>query len=510
MTTLCLNRAKISREAFDAAARKTATVLSSYGVAEDTAIAVLMRNDIQCLEIVEACHFLGARYVMLNWHATTKEIAHIIDDSEALILLGHRDLLAPLDIAALSATPILSVDVPAEVFEAYPSKHAAELPATIKSLNDLKSNVQSWAKDPQRFRGLFAYTSGSTGMPKGIKRNTNPDGPDQYMVYAGLARDLMQAVPGDKFMVAAPLYHSAPHALSMFAVASGYMDVVIAAKFDAIEFLELLEFHKITHVYIVPTMMIRLLKLPQDVRDQYDLSSLKFAVSTGSPWPTDVKTAMIDWLGPIFYESYGASEIGFMTLISSQEAIEKPGSVGKILPGGSIKILSDTMTECPTGEVGTIYVHLPIFGDFNYSNAEGSLADQRYKGHATVGDMGHLDEEGYLFIGDRKKDMIISGGANIFPAEIEAELIKMPQIADCAVFGAPDPEFGEQIVAAVQCAEGASVSLNEVREYLTPLLAKFKIPRKLDVHDALPREDSGKIFKKRLRDPYWENEAKKI
>lgn len=510
MTTLSLNRTEVSREAFDAEARKTATVLSNYGVTEDSAIAVLMRNDIQCLEIVEACHFVGARYVMLNWHATTKEIAHIIDDSEALILLAHADLLSPLDLSALNATPILSIGVPTEVSEAYPSKDTVEVPAAIKSLNALKNDVQPWAEDPLRFRGLFAYTSGSTGMPKGIKRNTDPNRPDQYMVYAGLARDLMQAKPGDKFMVAAPLYHSAPHALSMFAIACGYMDVVIAAKFDAIEFLELLEFHKITHVYIVPTMMIRLLKLPQEVRDQYDLSALKFAVSTGSPWPTDVKNAMIDWLGPIFYESYGASEIGFMTLISSQEALERPGSVGKILPGGSIKILNDNMTECPTGEIGTIYVHLPIFGDFNYSNAEGSLADQRYKGHATVGDMGHLDKDGYLFIGDRKKDMIISGGANIFPAEIEAELIKMPQIADCAVFGAPDPEFGEKIVAAIQCAAGASVTLDEVRSYLTPLLAKFKIPRKLDIHDALPREDSGKIFKKRLRDPYWKNEAKKI
>lgn len=510
MTTLSLNRTEISRETFELAARRTATVLSDYGVGEDTVIAVLMQNDIQILEIVEACRLVGARYVMLNWHATTKEIIHILDDSESLILLAHRSLLSTIDVDALNSTPILSVDTPNEVSLAYGGAYTADLPTSVKSLNALAEQADPWAGDPLRFRGLFAYTSGSTGMPKGIKRNTDPNAPDQYQVYAGLARDLMQAVPGDKFMVAAPLYHSAPHALSMFAVACGYMDIVIAPKFDAIEFLKLLEFHKVTHVYIVPTMMIRLLKLPQEVRNQYDLSSLKFAVSTGSPWPTEVKAAMIDWLGPIFYESYGASEIGFMTLISSQEAIEKPGSVGKILPGGSIKILNDDMTECPTGEVGTIYVNLPIFGDFNYSNTEGSIVDQRYKGHATVGDMGHLDEEGYLFIGDRKKDMIISGGANIFPAEIEAELIKMPQITDCAVFGAPDPEFGEQIVAAVQCAAGASVSLEEVRNYLAPLLAKFKIPRKLDVHQALPREDSGKIFKKRLRDPYWENTGKKI
>ena len=510
MTTLSLNRTQVARSTFETAARKTATVLSGYGVAEDTVLAVLMRNDIQCLELVEACRLLGARYVMLNWHAPAKEIAHILEDSEASVLVAHYDLLLKLDVSALGETPILSIETPTEVTAAYEAQTPGNLPATIKNLNQLIRSAESFAGDPLRFRGLFAYTSGSTGTPKGIKRNTDPTATDSYLVYAGLARDLMQAVPGDKFMVAAPLYHSAPHALSMFAVASGYMDIVIAPKFDPVEFMDLIQFHKITHVYIVPTMMIRLLKLSREVRDQYDLSSLKFAVSTGSPWPTEVKSAMIDWLGPIFYESYGASEIGFMTLISSQEALQKPGSVGKILPGGSIKILDDALTECPTGEIGTIYVKLPLFGDFAYTNSDGTLVDQRIDGHATVGDMGYLDDEGYLFIGDRKKDMIISGGANIFPAEIEAELIKMPQISDCAVFGAPDPEFGEKIVAAVQCAAGANLTLDDVRAYLAPLLAKFKIPRKLDIHDSLPREDSGKIFKKRLRDPYWENQDKKI
>ncbi len=510
MPILSLSRTQTTRGALDQAARKTATVLSRYGVAEDSVIAVLMRNDVQILELVEACRLVGARYVMLNWHAPAKEVAHILKDSEAVLLLAHDDLLANLEVAELGSTPILSIDVPTEVAAAYSAHETVDLPTTIENLNSLKAAAKPFDGEPLRFRGLFAYTSGSTGMPKGIKRNTDPTAADSYLVYAGLARDMMQAVPGDKFMVAAPLYHSAPHALSMFAMASGYMDIVIIPKFDPIEFMELLQFHKITHVYIVPTMMIRLLKLPREIRDQYDLSSLRFALSTGSPWPTEIKSAMIDWLGPIFYESYGASEIGFMTLISSEEAEKKPGSVGKILPGGSIKILNDAMSECPVGEVGTIYVKLPLFGEFAYSNSDGSMMDQRYEGHATVGDMGYLDEEGYLFIGDRKKDMIISGGANIFPAEIEAELIKMPQITDCAVFGAPDPEFGEQVVAAVQCATGASLTLGEIRDYLVPLLAKFKIPRKLDIHDILPREDSGKIFKKRLRDPYWEKEGKKI
>ena len=506
MTSLYLIDRPTPRKAFDENARRIAAVLKGYGVGEESVIAVLMRNDTTCMEISEACRFLGARYCMLNWHGTENEISHILEDSGALVLIGHTDLLAALDHEKLPSVPVLSIKTPEEVVSAY----AGSGSMAGKDLMALCQNVAPYEGDPRRFRGMFAYTSGSTGMPKGIRRATNPAAPDPYAVYAGLAETMMGGKPGDRMMVAAPLYHSAPHALATFALASGFMDLFVLPKFDPVQFLEQLEKHKITHVYIVPTMMVRLLKLPAEVREKYNLSALRFAVSTGSPWPTEVKEAMINWLGPIFYESYGASELGFMTLISSEEAIQKPGSVGKILAGGSIKILDDDGNELPAGEVGTIYVHLPLFGDFNYTNAEGALADQRVAGHATVGDMGYLDEDGYLFISDRKKDMIISGGANIFPAEIEAELIKMPQVADCAVFGAPDPEFGERIIAAVQLADGQTLSFDDMQAFLLPRLAKFKIPKKLDIHAALPREDSGKIFKTRLRDPYWEGQTKKV
>ena len=219
---------------------------------------------------------------------------------------------------------------------------------------------------------------------------------------------------------------------------------------------------------------------------------------------------MIDWFGPVFYESYGASEIGFMTLISSEDALRKPGSVGKVLQSGSMKILGDNGEELPAGEAGAIYVHLPQFGDFTYSNAEGDLKGQRSGKHATVGDVGYLDEDGFLFISDRKKDMIISGGANIFPADIEAALINMPEVFDCAVFGAPHTEFGEQVIAAVQCAGGARLTLEAVQDFLSDKIAGFKIPKQLDIHESLPREDSGKIFKERLRAPYWDTTGRKI
>lgn len=310
--------------------------------------------------------------------------------------------------------------------------------------------------------------------------------------------------------VAAPLYHSAPNAITQFVVAAGDVDLFVDAKFDPEDFLRCVEENRITHAYIVPTMMVRLLKLPEETRAKYDISSLRFTISTGSPCPPDVKRAMIDWFGPVLNESYGASEIGFITLISAEEAIKKPGSVGKIIFGGSVKVLDDNMNELPPNEVGALYIHLPIFGDFNYTNEDGALQEQRQGEFTTVGDIGYVDEDGYVYISDRKKDMIISGGANIFPSEIEAELIQMTEIQDCAVFGAPDDEFGEAVVAAVQCMAGRSVTLEQVCAFLEPRLAKYKMPRKMDLHSELPREDSGKIFKAKLRAPYWEKAGRTI
>ena len=309
--------------------------------------------------------------------------------------------------------------------------------------------------------------------------------------------------------ISVPLYHTAPNGFSQFVLAAGDADLFIDSKFDAERFLQTVHENKITHAYIVPTMMVRLLKLPENVRIKYDVSSLQFMISTGSPCPIDVKLGMIKWFGPILNETYAASELGFVSLINAQESLDKPGSVGRVLSGGAIKILGDDMKELPVGEVGTIYV-LPIFGKFSYSNDTGNIAEQHHEGFSTVGDVGYVDDDGYIFISDRKKDMIITGGANVFPAEIEAELIQMPQIIDCAVFGAPDPEFGEQIVAAVQCQPDVKIDLADVLAFLEPRLAKFKLPRKLDVHAKLPREDSGKVFKARLRGPYWEDSKRSI
>jgi long-chain acyl-CoA synthetase len=431
-----LSGTQVKRDEMLERAKKLAYIFQSKGVKAGDVVAVLLRNDTALYEVVEACRYVGAYYVNLNWHSTQTELMPILIDSGAKILVAHSDLLAtfveplPVGISALVFA------TPAAIIERYPAKN------------------------------------------------------------------LLQLNSGDRFYIAAPLYHSAPHALTLSCLAAGDVEVFIEAKFDPERFLADVQAHKITHTYIVPTMMIRLLKLSLDVRNKYDISSLRYALSTGSAWPVEVKQGMIEWFGPIFFESYGASELGFMTLISSNESVEKPGSVGKVIPGGSIKILDDLMQPLPTGQSGLIYVYLPMFGPFKYTNTEGNIDGLHYQDHTTLGDVGYLDEDGFLFINDRKKDMIISGGANIFPAEIEAVLVEMPQVVDCAIFGAPHPEYGEMVIAAVQCALGETLSIEQIDAFMEGKLARFKWPKKLDLHPSLPREDSGKIFKHRLKKAY--------
>lgn len=499
---------KTDRTEFSHRVKCLARVFMDYGVGADDAIAVLLRNDTFYLEIVEACRYIGAYFVTLNWHGTAAEIIEILEDSKSKLLIGHSDLTAKFTDDAALSIPIIAGKTPDQLVKAYDLDPA--MPSRHLNIADLLSGADPIETEPLKARGMLAYTSGSTGRPKGIRRVVDPDGPDRYLIYKALATGLLHLAPGDRFYTAAPLYHSAPNALSTICVASGYAELFIAPKFDPEGFLADIERYSITHAYLVPTMMVRLLKLPKTVRDKYDVSSFKYGLSTGSAWPADVKRAMIEWFGPVFYETYGASEIGFITLISSEEALRKPGSVGKVLEGGSIKIIDDEGNELPTGVPGSIYIDLPQFGDFSYSNTDGDIKGQRHGKHATVGDIGYLDEDGYLYISDRKKDMIISGGANIFPAEIESALIEMPEIFDCAVFGAPHAEFGEMIIAAVQFVEGKQVTLEDVQRFLSGKIAKFKIPKKLDIHEGLPREDSGKIFKQRLRAPYWDKADRNI
>ncbi|MBU3002903.1 AMP-binding protein [Paraglaciecola arctica] len=489
------------RAEFEIRSKKLANLLQVKGIEANDTVAILMRNDVKYLEVIQACRYLGCYFVPLNWHSVTTEIEHIIQDSHAKVLVAHKDLIKQLEKYKLPEVLLAFFPTPKEVIDNYPID--LQQPSCTADLAlDIELSLQTTLpidSTPKPFRGMFAYTSGSTGRPKGIKRKIDDSDTDKYAIYQGLAKSLMQLSSSDKFFVAAPLYHSAPNTLSICSLAASEVALFIATKFDPEAFLSTIDKNKITHIYIVPTMMIRLLKLPQNIRVKYDLSSLKFAISTGSACPSVVKLAMINWFGPIFYESYGASEIGFMTLISSAEALNKPGSVGKVVPGGDIKILNESKQQLEQLQSGLIYVHLPMFGEFEYTNYDGESSAYKYENYVSVGDIGYLDNENYLFINDRQKDMIISGGANIFPLEIESVLVQMDEILDCAIFGMPDPEYGEKVVAAVQCHPTTNITLTQIHDFLEGKLARFKYPKTLEIHKKLPREDSGKIFKQKLR-----------
>jgi long-chain acyl-CoA synthetase len=490
---------RLDRIQLDRDARRLASALQAHGIGPNRVVAVLMRNDIRYFTITEACRYVGARFVVLNWHAPGPEIRAILDDSGAELIFGHSELLQ----AAASALPatLARVEVPTGPTESC-------LLGT--SLEQLIAEHEPMMGSAEKLRGIFPYTSGSTGLPKGILRGFERVPGDVWDIYRDLSKTFLDLTSGDRLYVCAPLYHTAPNGIAQFAVAGGEADLLIGARFDAEHFLATIQRERITHVYLVPTMMVRLLKLPEAVRNRYDLSSLRFAVSTGAPCSRMVKDAINDWLGPILREAYGASETSFMTYIRADESRLKPGSVGRPINGTVLRILDDQLRECPVGETGTVYIHQPRFGPFTYPNAAGALPQQSVDGFVTVGDIGRLDADGYLYLSDRKKDMIISGGVNIFPAEIEAALLQLESVADCAVFGIPDDEFGESICACIQPMPGAAQDPEAVRSRLKPLLAGFKIPKRIEFHAQLPREDSGKIFKRRLRDPFWEGRNRRI
>jgi long-chain acyl-CoA synthetase len=480
-------------------ARRLANALHQYAIGADQVVAILMRNDLRYFTLTEACRYVGARFVVLNWHAPAPEIRAILEDSRAEMIFGHSDLLEAVASALPPTLPTVTV----------PVDHV-ESAASGTRLEHLIAAHPPMTGRAAPLRGIFPYTSGSTGLPKGILRGFNRVAGDVWDIYRDLSKTFLDLSPGDRLYVCAPLYHTAPNGISQFALAGGESELLIGAKFDAEQFLATVERERITHVYLVPTMMVRLLKLPDDIRRRYDLSSLRFAISTGAPCSRVVKNAINDWMGPILHEAYGASETSFMTYIRPEESRRKPGSVGRPINGTQLLILDDELRECPAGETGTVYIHQPRFGPFSYTNAVGALPQQSVDGFVTVGDVGWLDTDGYLYLSDRKKDMIISGGVNIFPAEIEAALLQLDSVADCAVFGIPDDEFGESICACIQPMPGSVQDPVAVRAQLRPLLAGFKIPKRIEYHANLPREDSGKIFKRRLRDPFWIGRERRI
>ncbi|MEO5696020.1 MAG: AMP-binding protein [Burkholderiaceae bacterium] len=475
---------------------RAAAALRGAGVGEGDVVALMMRNGPQALEVMLAARWLGALWCPINWHFKTDEVRYVLSDSGAKVFIVDADLLerlGGLDTGSVrtfvSGVDGVPADVDSRVWAAY---------------RDAASSLASAACAP---RGAMFYTSGTTGRPKGIRRAAA--NAEQAARGQEVLRHVLGFEPGMRALVSAPMYHSAPTSYCIGASLES-AQLFIEERFDAERTLRLIEEHRITHAYLVPTMYVRMLALPESVRRRHDLSSMRFVASTGSPCAPDVKRAMIEWWGPVIHEAYGASELGYMTRLDSVEALRKPGSAGKPLPGVEIAILDDQLRPLPQGQAGLIYIHQPAFPDFSYIGNDAAREHMEHAGLKTLGDIGYLDEDGFLFIVDRAADLVISGGVNIYPAEIEAALQALPGVADCAVFGIPDAEFGEALAAAVQLDDGALLDANDVRDFLKNRLAAFKVPRIVSFHAQLPREDTGKIFKRKLREPYWAGVSRRI
>lgn len=499
----------ISKQGMSETAASLARGLASIGITQGDAVALLLRNDLVFLQLTEALSSLGAYAVPVNWHFTSGEVNYILSDCNAKIIIGHSDLLAPILDELADTVLVYAVPTPQFLLENYPSKtgrDATELGA-IAILSSLQgATVDTELNVPENPMTII-YTSGTTGRPKGVVRK--PAAKEHAVLTRALREKVYGIKEGARALVPGPLYHSAPNSFSMLALRNASCFVVMP-KFDAEKLLALIEEFQIDTLFAVPTMFVRLLELSNDVRNSYDISSLKFVIHGAAPCAPDIKRRMIAWFGPVINEFYGATETGLFTLCSSTEWLSKPGTVGRAIDGIDIRILKEDGQRCAVMEHGEIYIKNPMFPDFTYHNREADRSDIERDGYISCGDIGYFDNDGFLFLCDRAKDMIISGGVNIYPAEIEAALFALDEIADCAVFGIPDKEFGESVFACVELRSGSQLDAASIKQRLKADLATFKIPRRIERITRMPRDDSGKIFKRKLREQYWQSSSVKI
>ncbi|MBL0421868.1 AMP-binding protein [Ramlibacter sp. AW1] len=488
---------------------RLAGALRERGAQEDCAVAILMRNDICFLEAMIATSLLGAYPVPINWHQAGDEVGYILRDSAARILLAHADLHARVRGDIPAEVGVIVSPTPAMLGTAYAIDPALCVPLPGTDTFDDVIAAADPVRDRSRVgsRGSIVYTSGTTGRPKGVRRFALP--PEEARRFGQLSQQWFDLHPGIRTVMAGPMYHSAPNTYTRAVLGSGG-SIALMPRFDAEQLLALIERERISHLHLVPTMFVRLLRLPEETRRRYDLSSLEFVVHGAAPCSREVKEAMIAWWGPVIHEYYAATETGMVTRSSSEEWLARPGTLGKAWPGRSLRIYSEEGRLLPPGQVGDIFVGLQGVPDFTYQNAESQRAQIERDGLVTNGDMGYLDEEGYLFLVDRRKDLVISGGVNIYPAEIESVLIDHPGVTDCAVIGIPDEEYGEKLLAYVIPAAHAQPQAADLMQFLRRRLAGFKVPREFIFTSHLPRDDSGKLMKRKLREPHWAGRASAI
>lgn len=482
----------LSWQQLDERSNTIVNLLRSRGVENGDHIALLMENHLQYFDIAWAAFRSGIYITCINRYLTAEEAAYIVNDS------GAKVVFASGDVAAVAELLSHLENCPTRLLS------RGEL-SGWESLDDALTEFDATPQAEQLAGDSMLYSSGTTGQPKGIKRPLS-----------GLSVE--QGIPGvdpnspyeidDQtiYLSPAPLYHAAPFGFCMRTLCLGGT-VVMMEKFDALTSLKNIERFGITHSQWVPTMFVRMLKLDPAVREQFDLSSHRCAIHAAAPCPVEVKQQMMAWWGPIIWEYYAGTERNGTTIIGPHDWLAHPGSVGQAA-SGVLRICAEDGTEMPAGEEGLIYFEQPA-RPFEYHNAPDKTAESghpQHPGWTALGDVGYVDKDGFLFLTDRKAYLIISGGVNIYPREIEDALIMHESVADVAVFGVPNSDFGEEVKAVVQPAEGVipnDALANDLSAYARAHLAAFKVPRSIDFRKELPRLPTGKLYKRKLRDEYW-------
>jgi long-chain acyl-CoA synthetase len=486
-----------SRGELLASANQVAHGLRALGLGAGDCVAVVLENCAEMYQINLAIMQIGLYMTPINNHLTGPEIAYIVEDSGAKVFVGSERF------AEACKKAREGLDFPGSMCFARGSVEG------FRPFAELVEGQPSEMPEGRTTGQVMNYTSGTTGKPKGVRRALPEIAPEIVATLTAAFLNMFGLQPEDDnvHICGSPLYHTAVLVFSSSALHLGH-PVVLMDKWLPEEMLRLIDKYKVTHSHMVPTQFHRLLKLDEAVRAKYDVSSLRAMIHAAAPCPIETKWKMFDWWGDTIYEYYAATE-GGGTLVTPQEWKKYPGTVGKAWANSDIKIYDDEGNELGPNQIGTIYMALGST-DFEYKDAKQKTRDSRIGNYFTVGDVGELNDEGYLFLRDRKTDMIISGGANIYPAEIEAELFQHPKIADVAVFGIPHEDWGEEIKAVVQVIDGVEPSealTQEILEWCGGRLAKMKTPKSIDYLDELPRDPNGKLYKRKLRDPYWEGRA---
>ena len=480
--------------------------LRGAGVEYGDTVAIVSGNCNEWFEMALACANNGVTFVPVNWHLVAPEIAYILGDCGAkLVMTDHRFV----DEVAKALDDPQSAGVQTALVV------GADSSDRFQNFDDFLNAGSADEPDDQSFGGPMFYTSGTTGNPKGVRGSLSamPEkATPEIWLLIGAGFSEMMTVPGVT-VLCGPVYHSAQWAFSFLPMMAG-SSTVMQHKYDSAGVLELIDKYKATNIHLVPTQMKRLVDLDEETKAAFDGSSLQLVLHGAAPCPPVVKREMIDWWGPKITEYYGSTEGSVITLITSEQWLEKGGSVGPPMPNMEILVLSDDGEQLGPNEEGTLYFRSAMGTDFEYHNAPEKTADaHKEPGVFTTGDVGYLDDDGYLWLSDRKIDMIISGGVNIYPAEIEQVLGGHSQVADVAVIGVPNEEFGEEVKAIIVANDGVSADddlVSTLGAYCRENLAGYKCPRSYDFLDELPRTGTGKVQKRKLREPYWADQAGKI